>query len=129
MAAHRHIQGPLARVSKRRMADVVNQRESLHQINIQIESCGDGAGDLRDLEGVGQAGAKVVRVAAGEDLRLVFQPAERPSMDDAITVALKGVTVGMRRLRIAPSARVLHAKRVAGEHEMSLAAVRKSKKQ
>ena len=100
----------------------MHQRQRFHQVNIEIERSRDGAGDLRDLDGVRQAGAKVVGVAAGEDLGLVLQPAESPGMDDAVTVALKRIAVRVRRLRIAPSAGVLHANRVAGEHEESVAA-------
>src|ERR1035438_7120285 len=120
MAAHGGVQRPLARVSERRMANIVHQREGFHQINIQMERGRDGARDLCNLDGVRQTGAKVVRVAPCEDLRFVLQAAECPGMDDAVTVALERVAVGVRRLRIAPSARLLHAKRVAGEHELSV---------
>jgi hypothetical protein len=42
-------------------------------------------------------------------------------MYDTIAVALKIIAVGMRRLGMAASARLLHADRIVGEHEKSLA--------
>jgi hypothetical protein len=53
-----------------RMTDIVYQREGLDQINIQPELSRDGSGDLRDFNGMGQAIAKMVGVAASEDLGL-----------------------------------------------------------
>src|SRR6516165_3202724 len=72
--------------------------ESLDEIDIQAKLCGDGAGDLCDFDGVGEAVAEVIGVAASEDLSLVFEAAEGARVDDAVTVALKGVAVRVRRL-------------------------------
>src|SRR5664280_2920355 len=66
----------------------------------------------------------MVGVAAGEDLRLVFQPAEGAGMDHAIAIPLKRIAIGVRRLGIAASTGILHANGVAGEHGRSLAATR-----
>ena len=103
------------------MAEVVDQGERFHQVGVQSELRGDGARDLRDLDGVRQPVAEVVGVAAGKDLRLRFQTAKGAGMDDAVAVALKVVAVRMRRLGIAASARVFHAHRIVGEHGKSLA--------
>ena len=73
-----------------------------------------------DLDGVGQAVAEVVGVAAGEDLCLRFQAAKGARMDYPIAVALKVVAVRMLRLGIAASAGVFNAHRVVGEHGESL---------
>src|SRR5205823_12219107 len=73
VSAHGGVERVLTRVSKRRMADIMDQRERLYQVDIEIEFGGDGAGDLRDFNGVREPVAKVVRVAAGEDLRLILQ--------------------------------------------------------
>ena len=84
---------------------------------LRFEGSGDGAGDLRDFERVGEAVAEMVGVAAGEDLRLGFEAAEGAGVDDAVAVALKVVAVGMRRFREAASAGVVDGHRVAAaEH-------------
>ena len=104
----------------------MHQGQRFHQIGVQSKLRGDGARDLRDFDGVRQPVAEVVGVAAGENLRLRFQPAKGAGMDDAVAVALKVVAVGMRRLGMAASARVFHAHSVVGEHGKSLAAFRSS---
>ena len=83
---------------------------------LRVERAGDGAGDLRDFEGVGEAVAEVVGVAAGEDLGLGFEAAEGAGVDDAVAVALEVVAVGMRRFREAASAGLFDLHRVAGQH-------------
>ncbi len=98
------------------MANIVHQGERLHQVNVQAELGGDGARDLRDFNRVGQAVAEMVGVTAGEDLRLGFQAAKRPGMDDPVAIALKVVAVGMRGLRITASAGLFHAHGVVGQH-------------
>ena len=105
--AHGGVQRFFARVAERRMADVVHQGQGFGEIDIEIQGSGDGAGDLRDFERVGEAVAEVVGVAAGEDLRLGFEAAESAGVNDAVAVALKIIAVGMRRFREAASAGVL----------------------
>src|ERR1017187_3380664 len=102
-------------MSKGRMADVVNQSQRLDQINIQVERGGNGARDLRHLHGVGQTSTEVVGVAAGEDLRLVFQPAEGAGMDHAIAVPLKGIAIRMRRLGVAAAPGILRSEEHTSE--------------
>ncbi len=58
------------------MADVVNQGERLGEIGVEAESGGDGPGDLRDLQGMRQAVAKMIGEASSENLRFGFEPAE-----------------------------------------------------
>ena len=103
------------------MADVVDEGESFGEIDVEVEGSGDGARDLRDFEGVGEAVAEVVGVAAGEDLRLGFETAKGAGVDDAVAVALKVVAVGMRRLGEAASAGVFDVHRVGGQHGGSIA--------
>ena len=66
----------LAGMAQRRMADVVGQRQSLHQILVEPQRPGERAGDVGHLQRVRQTAAVVVAVVAGEDLRFVGQPAE-----------------------------------------------------
>ena len=103
------------------MSDIVHQRQSLDQIDIQPKLRRNGARDLRDFHRVGQAVAKMVGITAGEDLGFGFQPAKRPRVDDSVAVALKIVAVGMGRLGKTASAGLFHPHRVVGEHGRSLA--------
>ena len=119
--AHGGVERLFSRVAERRMAEIVHQCERFHQIGVQSKLRGDGARDLRDLDGVRQAVAEVVGVAAGENLSLRFQAAKGAGMDDAIAVALKVIAVGMRRLGMAASAGFFYAHRIVGEHGESLA--------
>jgi hypothetical protein len=63
----------------------------------------------------------MVRVAARENLGLVFETAEGAGVDDAVAVALEVVAIGMGRLREAASAGMFHLHRVGGQHGDSLA--------
>jgi hypothetical protein len=85
MVAQRILPG----VAERRVAEVVRQRHRFHQVFVQVQQAGDGAGDLRHFEAVGEAGAKQVAFVVDEHLGLVFQPPERGGMNDAVTVALE----------------------------------------
>jgi len=118
--AHGDVEGLFASVSEWRVADVMYQGERLDQIDVQTQLSGDGSRDLRDLDGMGQAIAKVVGVTAGEDLSFSLEAAKRPGVDDAIAVTLKIVAVGMLRLGITASAGLLHPHGVVGEHGESL---------
>jgi len=70
-------------MSKGRMPQVMHQRQSLHQISIQSKLRRNRARNLRDFDGMRQAGAEVVGVAAGEDLCLVLEAAKGARVDDA----------------------------------------------
>ena len=83
------VQGALAGVAEGRMADVVDQCQRLGEVFVEAERAGAGAGDLRDLDGVGQAAAEVVGGAAGEDLGLAREAAEGARLHDAFAVALE----------------------------------------
>src|SRR5690242_13257053 len=71
--AHQGIQSPFACVPKRRVANVMNQRERFCKINVQAQGLSYGPGNLRNFEGVGQPIAEMVGVARGENLCFRFQ--------------------------------------------------------
>ena len=119
--AHGGVESLFARVAKGRMADVVDESESLRKVDVEVERSSDGAGDLRDFESVGQAVAEMVGVAAGEHLRLGFEAAESASVNDAVAIALEIVAVGMRGFGESASAGVFDVHRVGGQHGSSLA--------
>ena len=99
------------------MADVVNQREGFGEVGVEIQAGGDGAGDLRDFERMGQAVAKMIGEAGGEDLGFGFEAAESAGVDDAIAVAGVIVAVGMRRFRVTAAARLADIHGVGCEHD------------
>ena len=121
VGAHGAVEGLFAGVAEGGMAEVMDQSEGFHQIDVEAELRGDGAGNLRNLEGVGEAVAEVVGIAPAEDLGLGFEAAEGAGVDDSVAVALKIVAVGVGRLGKAASAGVLRVHRVAGQHGESLA--------
>src|SRR5258708_21510791 len=99
------------------MPNVMNQRQRFHQINIQSKLCGNGTRNLRNFQRMRQAIAEMVGIAAGENLGLGFQPAERARMNYPVAVALKVVAVRMLRLRMTPPTRVLHANSVRSQRK------------
>jgi hypothetical protein len=115
MPPHRCIQGLLSRVPEWRVPDIVYQSEGFDEINIKSKLSGDGAGNLRNLEGMRQPVAEVIRVPSREYLGLGLKPAKGSRMDYTIAVSLKIVAVGMRWLRIAPAPGLFHLNRVRGQ--------------
>ena len=89
MLAHAIVQGILAGMTERRMAEIVRQRNRLDQVFVQIEAAGDRARDLCNFDAVGQARPEQVALMIDEHLCLVFQSAKCGAMDDAVAVALE----------------------------------------
>ena len=84
-------------MAKRWMPDIVDKRKRLRKIFLEAKFGGSRASDLRNLHGVGQAAAKVVRRPAGKHLGLARQPAESARLHNPLAVALKrrpGRTLG-----------------------------------
>src|ERR1035438_4587271 len=75
--AHGGIEGLFSGMAEGRVADVVDQGKGFGEIDVEAEGSGDGAGDLRDFESVGEAVAEMVGVAAGEEPGLWFLAGER----------------------------------------------------
>jgi hypothetical protein len=109
-AAHHGIELGFAGMPERGMTDVVGQGQGFRQILAQAQDRSDRPGDLRYLDGVGEAIAEVIGKPGGEDLGLVFQPAERPGVNYAVAVAAKFIAVRVRQFGIAPAAGALHRK-------------------
>ena len=105
VGAHHLVEFALAGMAERGVADVVDQRESFSQLGIRAECGGDRASNLRDFECVGEAIAKVIRVARGKDLRFRFQAPKRSRMHDTITVAREFAAVRMRSFGKAAASR------------------------
>src|SRR5258708_35020289 len=103
-------------MAKRRVSDVVNERQSFDQINIQSELGCDRPRNLPNCKGVRRAISKVVGVAASESLGLGFEAAESSRVNYAVPVTLKIIAIRMRRLGLAAATGVLH--RVGSKNRM-----------
>ncbi len=88
------------------MSQVVRQADRLDQVLVAAQGAGDGAADLGDLQGVGQAGAEVVAFVVDEDLGLVFQAPEGRGVQDPVPVALERGAVLRLVVQIGASLRV-----------------------
>ena len=62
-----------------------------------------------------QAIAKVIGIAARENLSLRFQTAKGAGMNDTVAIPLKGVAVGVRRLGVAASVGIFYVDRIRSE--------------
>ncbi len=93
------VEGLFSGVAEGRMADVVGKGEGFGQLGIEAEGMGQGAGDLCDFEGVGEAAAEMIAGGivgqAGEDLGFASEAAEGAGMEDA-----GGVSGEWRAIRV-----------------------------
>ena len=78
----------LADVPERRVPEVVAEPDGLGEVLVEAQRPRDRAGDLRDLDRVGQPRAVVVALRCHEDLGLVLEPPERLAVHDAVAIAL-----------------------------------------
>ena len=105
------IQRPLAGVPKRRMAEIMRQRQRFGEILVETELPGQSARDLRDFERVRQPGAVMIAFMEHEYLRFMLQAAKSGGMDHPVAIAPKRAAGPARRLGEQPSAAAV---RVAG---------------
>ena len=97
MTAHEFVQGTFAAVPERGMTEIVRQRDGLGEVLVQAQGAGDVARDRGDFHRVREPGAEVIPRAVQEHLGLVFQPAKRARVDDAVAVPLElGAPLGRR---------------------------------
>ena len=89
VACHAFVEGILPGMAKGGVAQVMRQRNRLNQVFIEAQRAGDGAAQLRHLQGVRQARAEQVAFMVEEHLRLVNQPAESGGVDNAVAVSLE----------------------------------------
>ena len=87
-------QHPLAVVAERRVAEVVGQRRGLGDVGLAAEGPGQVAGDLGDLEAVGEPVADEVVALRPDHLGLGRQPAARRGVHDPRAVALERRALG-----------------------------------
>ena len=87
MLAHAFVELLFSGVAEGRVADVVNQSESLGKIGVDSQRARHRARDLRHFQRVREPVAKMVGETHGEDLRLRFEPAKRARVNHAVAVA------------------------------------------
>ncbi|CAB4603677.1 unannotated protein [freshwater metagenome] len=97
-------EGILAGVTAGPVSAIVPEGDRLGECLVEMQLPGDRHGHLRDLEGMGQAGAGVI-VREDEYLGLAGEAAKRgSSVEDAIPVALETCPNGIGRLGDGPVA-------------------------
>lgn len=95
MLAHGFVESSLARMAKWRMSDVVNQGEGLSKVDIEPKLSRYRARDLCYFDGVGESISEMIANASGKDLSLVFESSKGARVDDAVTVTLVVVAIGV----------------------------------
>ena len=70
------IEDILARMTERRVPEIMHKRDCLGEVLVQLQPASDRAGNLRDLERMRQACSVVVPLMVDEYLSLVFEPPE-----------------------------------------------------
>lgn len=100
------VEGALARVAERGVADIVAEGDGFDEIFVQAKSPADGSGDLGDFEGVSEAGPVVVAERIDKNLGLVLQTPEWLRVEDAVAVALESGADRIRFFRARPARRV-----------------------
>ena len=113
--AHAFVQRVLPGMTERRMAEIVRERNGFDEIFVHAQIARDRTRDLRDFETVREARAEQIAFVIHEDLRLVFEPAKRGRMHDAIAIALEfGARAWAAASAITPAARLrANARRTA----------------
>ena len=102
---HAGVERVLAGVAKRRVTQVVRQRDGFNQVFVEPQGAGDGSTELRHLQRMGEPGAKQVALVVQKDLGLIDQTPESRAVHNAIAVALVIGAGGRWRLGVAPPAR------------------------
>ena len=72
-----------------RMAKIMNQRQSLGEILIDVQRSRQSPRNLPHLQRMGQPCSKMIVLVVNKDLRLVHQAAKSVAVDDPIAIALK----------------------------------------
>src|SRR5262249_4618532 len=109
---HLGVQGLLAGMAERRVAEIVREREGLGEVLAEPQRARNRARDLRDFEAVRQARPIMVALVIDKDLRLVLEAPEGARMDDAVAVALERRAHRMLGLGMEPAAAFLRVGRI-----------------
>ena len=116
MLTHAVIQGVLAGMPERRVAQVMRQGNGFGEVFIYGEGAGDSAADLCHFYGMGQAGAKHIAFMIDEYLGFVFQAPEGGTMHNAVAVSLKLSAVVGRRFGDASTTGIIFSGSIRRQH-------------
>ena len=84
------VQGLLTRMPKGRVTKIMSERNCLGQVLVKAQGPGNGSGNTRHLNGVGQAGAEmIVPLARYKYLGLVLQSTKGMTVYHPVPVTLK----------------------------------------
>ena len=100
------VQHPLAGMSKRRMPEVMPQRNRLRQVLVEPQRLGDRSCILRDLQRMRHPRPVMIPVRRDEHLRLILQPSERLGVQNPVPVSLKHRPQIILRLLPSPAPRL-----------------------
>ena len=94
-AARHHdlVQLPLARMTKRRMSQIVSKCNSLGQVFVQAQCLRNRTCNLRNLQRVGQPVSAVIIAPDQIDLRFSIQSTERITVHNTVTITHKIATI------------------------------------
>jgi len=87
--AHAIVERILTSMAEGGVAEIMGESERLGEILVEPERARQRAGDLRDLDRVGEARTEMVALMIEEHLRLMGEAAEGSRVDDAVAVALE----------------------------------------
>src|SRR5262249_29710949 len=85
------IERALAGMAERGMTEVVGERQRLRQILVEPERARERARNLRDLQRMGQTGAKMIAFVKDENLGLVREPPEGARMVEGAACGAEAV--------------------------------------
>ena len=83
------VQRLLTRMAKGRMPQIMGQTDGLGQILVEPQSTGNGAGDLRNLQRMGQPGPVQISFRREKHLRFLLEAAEGLAVQHPVSVSLE----------------------------------------
>jgi hypothetical protein len=86
---HTFVELVLAGMPEWRVAKIMGKRDRFNQILVQPQSARNRSAYLGHFDAVRKARSEQIALVIDENLRLVFQPAERTGVDDAVSITLK----------------------------------------
>src|SRR5690349_643912 len=98
------VERTLAGVPEGRVAEIVRQRQRFGEILVEPELARQRAGDLGDLQRMGQAGAVMIALMEHKNLGLVLEPAKRGRVDHPVAIPAERAPGLARRLGKQPAA-------------------------